>query len=76
MHTAAAGRSPLLAFIDAVAPKRFLRDPFGLLSGYRAYLVYTSLSAKSDRELTALGISRTDLPRIAVETIFESQRDH
>jgi hypothetical protein len=58
--------------IAAVAPKRFLRDPFGFFSGYRAYLVYTHLSAKSDAELADLDLERTELPRVAMSAILDS----
>ena len=74
MTTAVANLSPdLSAFIEAVAPKRFLRDPLGILSGYRAYLVYTRLSAKSDAELGILGVDRASLPRLAMAVVFESR---
>jgi hypothetical protein len=77
MNTAVAGRSPdLTALIDAVAPRRFPRDPLGILGGYRAYLVYTSLSAKGDDELAAHGVSRKDVPRLAMEVVFEGRRPH
>ena len=58
-----------------MAPRRFLRDPLGILGGYRAYLVFTNLNAKSDVELRALGVTRMDLPRLAMEVVFESRRE-
>lgn len=77
MNTAVSGRAPdLTALIDAVAPQRFPRDPLGILSGYRAYLVHASLSVKSDAELAALGVRRKDLPRLAMEVVFEGRRRH
>ena len=61
--------------IDAIAPKRFLADPFGLASGYRTYLLYTYLSARTDAELADLGISdRTFLPRIAMSAVMGTAR--
>jgi len=63
----------LRALVNAIAPKRFMRDPFGLFSGYRAYLVHTDLSAKSDDELQALGLARKDVPRVAMEAVFEER---
>ena len=38
----------------------------GLAMGWRAYRSYGALSAKSDGELQALGLTRADLPRAAV----------
>ncbi|NIL96743.1 MAG: hypothetical protein GTO62_06280, partial [Planctomycetales bacterium] len=52
---------------EALAPRAFRFDPFGLVSGYRAYLIYTGLAAKSNSELAKLGITRRDIPRIAAE---------
>lgn len=49
------------------APGSFTFDPFGLVSGYKAYLIYTGLSARSDSELADMGIERTDVPRVAFE---------
>lgn len=56
---------------DAIAPKRSRSDFFGLVPGYRAYLIYTHLEAKSDPELARLGLNRRDLPRIALEAAFD-----
>lgn len=74
MSTATTTLSPdFAALIEAIAPKRFIRDPFGLFSGYRAYLVYTHLAAKSDEELAALGLTRATLPRVAIQAVFDSR---
>ncbi len=54
---------------DALAPGAFRFDPLGLVSGYKAYLIYTGLAAKSDEELTLLGLHRTELPRVAIEAV-------
>lgn len=64
----------LLTLIEEVAPKRFSYDFLGLLSGYRAYQVYTHLRAMSDAELAALGVRRHDLARLAMETVFDGRR--
>lgn len=55
---------------DVIAPKTFRRDPFGLFSGYRAYLVYTRLDAMTDHELAAVGLDRHDLPQVAFDAAF------
>lgn len=52
---------------EALAPGAFRFDPFGVVSGYKAYLIYTGLAAKSDPELAALGLTRSDLPRVALQ---------
>ena len=70
-HSATA--ADLAALINAVAPKRFLRDPFGLVSGYRAYLVYTHLAAKSDSELAALGVGRDTLAQTAMKVVLDGR---
>ena len=49
------------------APGDFRIDPFGVVSGYKAYMIYTGLAGKSDAELSAMGLTRADLPRTAVE---------
>jgi hypothetical protein len=69
--TANTPTNSLSDIISAVAPKRFLRDPFGFVSGYRAYLVYTHLNAKSEAELTVLNLNRSDLPRVAMSVVFD-----
>jgi len=48
----------------------WLRDPFGIASGYRAYAIYSTLEAKSDDELAAMGLKRTDLPRVAAKALY------
>ncbi len=70
--TAPQGRN-FQALIDAIAPRRARRDPLGLFAGYRAYLVYTELSSKSDRELQRMGLERVDLPRVAFDAAFGRQ---
>lgn len=70
--TAPRPAASLSQIVSAVAPMRFLRDPFGFVSGYRAYLVYTHLAAKSDDELAALGLTRTDLPRAAMTAVLDA----
>ncbi len=49
------------------APIRF--DPFGIVTGYKAFQIYTGLEAKSDRDLAAMGIARRDLPQVAMKAV-------
>jgi uncharacterized protein YjiS (DUF1127 family) len=56
------------------APRRESRDPLGLMGGWRAYVVYKELDRKSDAELNALGLSRTDIARVAFEAIGSADR--
>lgn len=49
-----------------------MKDLFGLLSAYRAYRVYSALESRSDAELRAMGLSRRDLPRVAMDTILQN----
>ena len=56
----------LRGIAEALAPGSFRFDPLGFVSGYKAYQIYTGLSAKSDAELTALGLKRADLPGVAM----------
>ncbi len=51
---------------ETFAPGAFSADPFGLVSGYKAYRIFTALSEKSDAQLAALGLSRNDIPRAAM----------
>lgn len=67
-ETTAARSSKLDDILDVIRSVRFSRDPFGLVSGFRSYQLYTSLNAKSDFELAELNLSRSDLARVAVET--------
>lgn len=59
--------------IAAIAPKRSGFDPLGLVSGYRAYLVFTHLNAKTDSELAAIGLKRADIAKVAIGTISRSR---
>lgn len=52
-----------------LVPARRSRDRFGIFAGYRAYLVYQALEAKSDAELAALGLRRDDIARAAFAAI-------
>ena len=54
---------------EMLAPGSFRFDPMGLVSGYKAYLIHTGLSAKSDRELAEIGLTRADLPRVAMRAV-------
>ena len=60
----------LPSLADLIAPRRFIADPFGLVSGYRAYLVYTFLSNRTDAELHRLGLERRDISRATTEAVF------
>lgn len=61
--------SPTLGdFLQTIAPKNISWDLFGFASGYRSYVIYTQLDAKSDDELEMLGLARKDIARIAVES--------
>ena len=62
----------LRAITGSVGPKGGMKDLFGLLSGYRAYRVYSALESRSDAELRAMGLSRRDLPRVAMDTILQN----
>ena len=42
-------------------------DPFGIVSGFKAYWIYSDLTERSDAELSAMGIERSDLAHIAIE---------
>ena len=57
---------------ESVAPKGQLKDFFGLLTGLRAYRVYTALESRSEPELRKMGLTRADLPRVAMETILSA----
>jgi hypothetical protein len=50
----------------AIAPGEIRFDPLGLVTGYKAYTIYSALAAKSDAELTAMGVTRADLPGLAM----------
>lgn len=68
--TAATAQNPGLdlgKLAETLAPGSFRFDPFGLVSGYKTYQIFTALSAKSDAELADLGITRTDLPAMAIK---------
>ncbi|POF34508.1 hypothetical protein [Roseibium marinum] len=59
--------------IKSITPKRPNFDPLGLVSGYRAYLLYTHLSAKSDNELALMGVTRAELPSVAMDAVFKGR---
>lgn len=54
------------ALAETVAPGRIRFDPLGFVSGYKAYQIYTGLSAKSDADLAGMGLTRADLPHVAM----------
>lgn len=67
LATAAQPAVDLGRIAEALAPGRFRFDPLGIVSGYKAYVIYTELSARSDAELARLGLDRADLARVAMD---------
>ncbi|MBT8457630.1 MAG: hypothetical protein HKO95_16725 [Rhodobacteraceae bacterium] len=57
------------AIANAFAPGTFRFDPLGMVSGFKAYLIYSALAAKSDTELAAMGLKRETLGRTAMEAV-------
>lgn len=45
------------------------RDPLGLKAGWRGYVVWRDLSALSDAELASRGLTRADIPAMALKAI-------
>lgn len=45
------------------------RDPWGFAMGWRGYHAFSRLNALTDGELAARGLSRGDLPRLALEVM-------
>ena len=56
----------LRAVVHAVASFRLPADPLGLSYGFNAYQAYTALDAKSDAQLAAIGLNRSDVARAAM----------
>ncbi|NNF24895.1 MAG: DUF1127 domain-containing protein [Rhodobacteraceae bacterium] len=54
---------------DSLAPGAIRFDPLGIVSGYKAYMIYTGLAAKSDAELADIGLKRTDISRVAMQAV-------
>lgn len=65
--TTASAPRDLKALASAFDLGRYGFDPLGLVSGYKAYLLYTGLAAKSDADLACMGLTREELPRAAME---------
>lgn len=59
--------------VNKIAPERFTRDPLGIFSGYRAFLVYVHFNGMDDRQLASIGVKRQDIPRIASRVIFDAR---
>jgi len=72
--TTATATLDLRALASAFAPGTYNFDPLGLVSGYKAYLIFTGLDASSDAELGRMGLARADLPRAAMEAAKVLQR--
>ena len=51
-------------------PRVAKQDPLGLVAGWRAYMVWRDLSALSDAQLAARGLTRRDIPAQARAEIF------
>ncbi|MBL1435032.1 MAG: hypothetical protein COB08_002380 [Rhodobacteraceae bacterium] len=47
--------------------RRINWDFLGLVSGYKAYQIYTALAQKSDKELAEINISRDEIASIAAD---------
>jgi hypothetical protein len=45
-------------------------DPFGIVSGFRAYRIYTDLAALSDVLLSSVGLERGSIARVTAERAF------
>lgn len=64
--------SPTLQdLLRKIAPASIKFDPLGLVSGYKAYRVWQHLSDMDDQQLAAHGISRSEIPRLAAQSIFK-----
>ncbi len=59
--------------LEQVAPRRVWRDPFGLLSGYRAYQIAGYFYGMSDEKLKSYGLTRGDIPKVAMQAIFDAR---
>lgn len=46
----------------------------GMVSGYRAYQIYTGLDRMSDNQLRAMGLERAELPGLAMKALTKSAR--
>ncbi len=63
----------LRALANDFAPGTIQFDLFGFVSGYKAYLIYTALAAKSDADLANMGFDRTDLPAVAMASARQAR---
>lgn len=46
------------------------RDPMGLRMGWRGFEAFSRLNALSDAELSARGLTRTELPQVALAAMM------
>jgi hypothetical protein len=53
-------------------PIRF--DPLGIVSGFRAYRIYSYLAGKSDAELARMGMEREKIVRVAMDTALGARQ--
>ncbi|KZM49536.1 hypothetical protein [Labrenzia sp. OB1] len=74
MAVAANSSFTLKQLVEEIAPKRFLRDPLGLFSGYRAFRVYVHLNGMSDGELARLGLTRKELPEVVSRIMLDNRQ--
>jgi hypothetical protein len=61
--------TPTLDHAQTRRPLRLPRDPLGLIAGFRGYLAFRDLSALSDADLAARGLTRADIPARALAEI-------
>ena len=57
-------------WLGDIVPAKSRFDLFGLSAGLRAHRIYTALEKKSDADLAKLGLTRQDLPRVAMNAAF------
>ena len=59
--------TPTLDLFERFNIRRINWDFLGLVSGYKAYQLYTALAQKSDKELAEMDISRGEIAGIAAD---------
>lgn len=60
---------PATPIASEVVQEPARRDPWGFAMGWRGYRVFSRLNAMTDAELAARGLSRADLPRLALDAM-------
>ncbi|APX89096.1 hypothetical protein BV394_04650 [Brevirhabdus pacifica] len=61
----------LRSFFASLLPRNLSLDPLGIFAGFAAYRLYMELDAKTDRELEGMGIARTDIAQVAMDSISQ-----